>query len=66
MDWMVPAHTCENSLIEHPGERRETGMRAMQAEGSPTPPPPRGSGTGLQAPSVMLTPVPDTRLPLQP
>ena len=41
-------------------------MRAMQAEGSPTPPPPRGSGTGLQAPSVMLTPVRDTRLPLQP
>lgn len=38
-------------------------MRAMQAKGSPTPP---GSGTGLQAPSVMLTPVPGTRLPLQP
>lgn len=42
MDWMVPAHTCENSLIEHPGERRETGMRAMQAGGLRHPPAPPG------------------------
>lgn len=32
---MVPTHTCENSLIKHPGERGETGMRAVQPQAPP-------------------------------
>ena len=31
--WTVPTHTCENSLVEHPGERGETGVRGEPGSG---------------------------------
>ena len=32
-NWTVPTHTCENSLVEHPGERGETGLRGEPGSG---------------------------------
>lgn len=51
-DKVVPTHTCENSLIKHPGERGEIGVRAGRAQA------PQVQGASLQVPSVTVTRVP--------